>query len=92
MCVAYPGKVIEINGDFAKVDFGFGTIKDNVLISLVNAKIGDYVLVHAGYAIQVVDEEEAKKTIQMWEEMTKGLNEEQRRRDLYEAIGGGVNE
>lgn len=87
MCVAYPGKVIEINGEFAKVDFG-GTIKDNVLISLVNAKVGDYVLVHAGYAIQVVDEEEARKTIELWEEMTKELNEEQKRKELYEAIGG----
>ena len=87
MCVAYPGKVIEINGEFAKVDFG-GTIKDNVLISLVNAKVGDYVLVHAGYAIQVVDEEEAKRTIEMWEEMVKGLDEEQRKKEFYEAIGG----
>ncbi len=92
MCVAYPGKVIEVRGDFAKVDFGFGTVKDNVLISLVNAKVGDYVLVHAGYAIQVVDEDEAKKTIEMWNEMTKDLNEEQRKRDLYEAIGGGSSE
>jgi hydrogenase expression/formation protein HypC len=43
MCVAYPGKVIEINGDFAKVDFGAGTVRDNILISLVDAKVGDYV-------------------------------------------------
>ncbi|MBB5254467.1 HypC/HybG/HupF family hydrogenase formation chaperone [Sulfurisphaera ohwakuensis] len=92
MCVAYPGKIIEINGEFAKVDFGAGTIRDNILISLVNAKVGDYVLVHAGYAIQVVDEEEAKKTIEMWEEMTKELDEEQKKRDLYEAIGSGGNE
>jgi len=92
MCVAYPGKIIEINGEFAKVDFGAGTIRDNVLVSLVNAKLGDYVLVHAGYAIQVVDEEEAKKTIEMWEEMTRELDEEQKRRDLYEAIGSGANE
>jgi len=87
MCVAYPGKVIEIHGDFAKVDFG-GTVKDNVLISLVNAKVGDYVLVHAGYAIQVVDEEEAKKTIMMWEEMTKELSEDQKKKEFYEAVGG----
>lgn len=92
MCVAYPGKVIEIKGEFAKVDFGAGTIRDNILISLVNAKIGDYVLVHAGYAIQVVDEEEAKRTIEMWEEMTKELDEVQKKKDLYEAIGSGTNE
>jgi len=91
MCVAYPGRVIEINGDFAKVDFGAGTIRDNILISLVDAKVGDYVLVHAGYAIQVVDEEEAKKMIIMWEEMLKNLSEDQKRKEILEAIGSGVD-
>ncbi|MEM4086137.1 MAG: HypC/HybG/HupF family hydrogenase formation chaperone [Saccharolobus sp.] len=89
MCVAYPGRVIEIRGDFAKVDFGAGTIRDNIIISVVNAKVGDYVLVHAGYAIQVVDESEARQTIEMWEEMTKDLSEDQKKRDLYEVIGRG---
>ncbi len=89
MCVAYPGRVIEIRGEFAKVDFGAGTIRDNILISLVDAKIGDYVLVHAGYAIQVVDENEARKMIEMWEEMTKELSEEQKKKDFYEVIGRG---
>lgn len=87
MCVAFPGKVVEIIGDLARVDFG-GVVKDNVIISLVNAKVGDYVLVHAGYAIQVVDEEEAKKMIELWEEMTKELPDEKKISDLLEAIGG----
>lgn len=87
MCVAFPGKVVEINGDLAKVDFG-GVVKDNVIISLVNAKVGDYVLVHAGFAIQVVDEEEAKKMIELWNEMTKELPDEKKISDLLEAIGG----
>jgi len=87
MCVAFPGRVIEINGDLAKVDFG-GVVKENVIISLVDAKIGDYVLVHAGFAIQVVDEEEAKKMIELWEEMTKELPDEKKIADLMEAIGG----
>ncbi len=68
MCLGYPGKIIEINGDYAKVDFGGGVIKDNIIISLVDAKVGDYVIVHAGYAIQVLDEEEAIKTIKLWRE------------------------
>jgi hydrogenase expression/formation protein HypC len=59
-----------------------------VIISLVDAKIGDYVLVHAGFAIQVVDEEEAKKMIELWEEMTKELPDEKKIADLMEAIGG----
>lgn len=70
-----------------KLDFG-GVIKENVIISLVDAKIGDYVLVHAGFAIQVVDEEEAKKMIELWEEMTKELPDEKKIADLMEAIGG----
>ena len=86
-CVAFPGRVIEINGDLAKVDFR-GVVKENVIISLVDAKIGDYVLVHAGFAIQVVDEEEAKKMIELWEEMTKELPDEKKIADLMEAIGG----
>ncbi|MEM1619505.1 MAG: HypC/HybG/HupF family hydrogenase formation chaperone [Fervidicoccaceae archaeon] len=69
MCLGYPGKIVEIRGEFAKVDFGGGVVKDNVLISLVDAKVGDYVIVHAGYAIQVLDEEEAERTLELWREL-----------------------
>jgi len=88
MCVAFPGKVIEINDEFGKVDFGNGTIRDNILLSLVNVKVGDYVLVHAGYAIQVVDEEEARKSIELWNEMTNDLPEEKKKQDFNEVVGG----
>ena len=71
MCLGYPGKIIEIKGDFAKVDFGGGVVRDNIIISLVDAKVGDYVIVHAGYAIQVLDEEEARKTIELWRELMR---------------------
>ncbi|MEM2026731.1 MAG: HypC/HybG/HupF family hydrogenase formation chaperone [Candidatus Bathyarchaeia archaeon] len=67
MCLAVPARVIEVKGDLAKVDFG-GVVRE-VNISLVDAKIGDYVLVHAGYAIQVLDEEEAKETLELWREI-----------------------
>ncbi len=67
MCLGIPGKVIEINGNYGKVDFG-GSFR-YVNLSLVEAKVGDYVIVHAGYAIEIVDEEEAKKTIEIWESM-----------------------
>jgi hydrogenase expression/formation protein HypC len=89
VCVAFPGKVVEITGDFGKVDFGNGTVRDNILLSLVNAKVGDYVLVHAGYAIQVVDEEEAVRTVEIWNEMTKDLPQEKKRQDFNEIVGGG---
>ncbi|MEM2668746.1 MAG: HypC/HybG/HupF family hydrogenase formation chaperone [Candidatus Bathyarchaeia archaeon] len=67
MCLAVPARVIEVKGDLAKVDFG-GVVRE-VNISLVDAKIGDYVLVHAGYAIQVIDEEEAEETLELWREI-----------------------
>ncbi len=69
MCLAIPGRVLSIDGDFAKVDFGEGTARDGVNVSLVEVKLGQYVLVHAGYAIQVMDEEEAQKTLSYWKEI-----------------------
>jgi hydrogenase expression/formation protein HypC len=88
MCLAYPGKVVQLNGDFAKVDFGEGTIKEGVNISLVQAEIGDYVLVHAGYAIQIVDEAEARQTLEYWKEILAALPED---RVAYERqLKGGL--
>ncbi|MEM2971210.1 MAG: HypC/HybG/HupF family hydrogenase formation chaperone [Candidatus Bathyarchaeia archaeon] len=68
MCLAIPAKVISVEGEKAKVDFGNGVLRE-VNVTLVNAKVGDYVLVHAGYAIQVLGEEEAKETLQLWNEI-----------------------
>jgi hydrogenase expression/formation protein HypC len=67
MCLAIPGKVIEIRGGAAKVDFG-GIVRE-IDASLVSPKVGDYVIVHAGFAIQILDEEEAKKTLEIWSEI-----------------------
>ena len=62
MCLAIPGKIVEIDKEkqHAIVDYGDGT-KRKANISLVDAQIGDYVLVHAGFAIQILDEKEAKE-------------------------------
>jgi hydrogenase expression/formation protein HypC len=68
MCLAIPAKVIEAKGDVAKVDFGEGVLRD-VNTALVNARVGEYVLVHAGYAIQVIDRKAAEETFQLWEEL-----------------------
>lgn len=68
MCLAVPAKILEINGDLAKVDFGGGVMRE-VNIMLVDARVGDYVLVHAGYAIQVLDEKEAEETLMLWKEI-----------------------
>ncbi|MBS7657745.1 MAG: HypC/HybG/HupF family hydrogenase formation chaperone [Candidatus Bathyarchaeia archaeon] len=68
MCLAIPAKVLSISGVNAKVDFG-GNIIREVDVSLVNVKVGDYVLVHAGYAIQVLSKEEAEETLRLWKEI-----------------------
>jgi len=70
MCLAIPAKVVEVQGDVAKVDFGQGIVRD-VNVILVEAHVGEYVLVHAGYAIQVVDQEAAEETLRLWEEILK---------------------
>ena len=68
MCLAIPAKVLSMKGNSAKVDFGGGTTKE-VDISLVDVKIDEYVIVHAGFAIEVMDENEARETLRLWEEL-----------------------
>ena len=70
MCLAIPAKVLELQGEIAKVDFGEGIVRD-VNVMLVEARVGEYVLVHAGYAIQVIDREAAEETLRLWEEILK---------------------
>jgi hydrogenase expression/formation protein HypC len=67
MCLAVPAKVVEIDGNAAKVDFG-GTSRE-VNISLVDVEVGGYVIVHAGFAIEVMDEGDAKETLELWREV-----------------------
>ncbi len=68
MCLAIPGRITSIDGSMAYVDFGEGT-KREVNISLVDVKVGQYVIVHAGFAIEILDEEAAKETLKLWEEI-----------------------
>jgi hydrogenase expression/formation protein HypC len=75
MCLAIPAKVKSIEEDKAEVDFGEGVLRE-VNITLVNAKVGDYVLVHAGYAIQVLDEEEAQETLRLWNQILEAENQQ----------------
>ena len=62
MCLAVPMKLIAVNGDVGKVETS--EVEMEVSLALVeNAQPGDYVVVHAGFAIQTLDEEEAKETL-----------------------------
>jgi len=68
MCLAVPGRVVEKKGELGKVDFGDGTLRE-VDLSLVEVEVGQYVIVHAGFAIQVLDEEEARESLRLWREI-----------------------
>lgn len=65
MCLAVPARVLSKDGDSATVDFGDGTTRE-VNVALVDVNIGEYVIVHAGFAIEVMDEAEAKETLRLW--------------------------
>lgn len=76
MCLAIPGKVITLDKkkEYASIDYGDGT-KRKANVSLIDVKIGDYVLVHAGFAIQVLDEKEANETLDLFREMLSSEEE-----------------
>jgi len=59
MCLAFPAKIVAIKDTLATVEKS-GVKRDASLMLLPDAKVGDYVLIHAGFAMQVVDEEEVK--------------------------------
>ena len=73
MCLSVPAQVISIEGEIAKVSVG-GTILDANLSLVEDTKIGDYILLHTGFALQIIDEKEAQETLKTFEEFSE-LNE-----------------
>lgn len=74
MCLGLPAKVIKITDKTSIVEV-MGATREISIELLKNVKVGDYVLVHAGCAIQVMDEEEAEKTIEIFKELKEIVNE-----------------
>jgi len=73
MCLAIPGKILEIDGNSALIDFD--GIKQKVIIALIqNPEIGKYVIVHAGYAIEMINEKDALEAIEQWKEIAEDQN------------------
>jgi hydrogenase expression/formation protein HypC len=76
MCIAAPAQIMEINGNVATVDFG--GVRQHAKLDLVaDVEIGRYVLVHSGYAIEVLSDQEAKESLEAWDELLKVLDEEE---------------
>jgi hydrogenase expression/formation protein HypC len=74
MCLAIPSKIIEINNSMATIEV-YGAQRDICLMLLEdNVHIGDYVLVHAGFAIQKIQEKEAVETLKLFDQFF-GLEE-----------------
>jgi hydrogenase expression/formation protein HypC len=73
MCLAIPGKILKINEKVGTVDFG-GVRRDVRLDLLERVQEGDYILVHVGYAIQVLDRSEAEKILKAWGEIAGDKN------------------
>ncbi|MGI9088774.1 MAG: HypC/HybG/HupF family hydrogenase formation chaperone [Chthoniobacterales bacterium] len=95
MCLAIPGKILETHREhemlMAKVQFG-GITKRICLEYVPEAKIGDYVLVHVGFALALIDEEEAKRVFEMLEAIggLDELNDLTEAPPLYRRIEPGV--
>lgn len=78
MCLGIPGKIIEIDQSIgvkmAKVDFG-GVIREACIEAIPEAKIGDYTIIHAGFALNILSEKEALESLSLLQEISD-LNKE----------------
>ena len=83
MCLAVPGKIVECENDRAVVDLNGNRVRISTQL-LEEVKVGDWVLLHAGFAIQKLDEEEAKKT---WEVLKEMESYEQEQVEGVEVVG-----
>ena len=72
MCLAVPARIIERTGATARVDIG-GNIREASLALVEDAQIGDYVMLHAGFAIAKYEPAEALRPLELWKEISGGL-------------------
>jgi len=75
MCLAVPTLIKSIDGQSAQVELG-GVERTISLVMTPEARVGDYVIVHTGFALSVLDEEEAKETLSMFAEIDALANED----------------
>lgn len=79
MCIAAPAQVVEIDEENQIGYVDFGGVRQEIKLNLVDEiEIGKYVLVHAGYAIEVLSNQEAKESLEAWDELLAVYEEEDR--------------
>ena len=77
MCIAAPAQVVEINREENTLFADFGGARQQAKMDLLpDVEVGEYVLIHAGYAIEKLSEEAAKESLEAWEELLDFLEEE----------------
>ncbi len=77
MCLAIPGEVIEVKDDVATVRIGEALRKASLMLLPDGAELGDYVIVHAGFALNKLDPEEARESLRLIRELAACADEEQ---------------
>lgn len=77
MCLAIPAEIITINSDDDSALVAVGEVKKSVSLALLeNVVVGDYVLIHVGYALEKLDPEEAEKTLALFAELTPEMQQQ----------------
>jgi hydrogenase expression/formation protein HypC len=78
MCLGIPGKIIEIHDDnglrMGRIDFG-GVVREACLEAIPEAKLGEYTIIHAGFALSILSEEEATETLDLLREISSLADE-----------------
>lgn len=72
MCLAIPAKVTKIDGDMATIDIG-GVTRSASLMLVTDVAVGDYIIVHAGFAIHRVDPKEAKESLRLLRQLAAAV-------------------
>ena len=87
MCLSIPSKVIEINEEERTAIVGTMGVKRKANIEFVadEVKVGDYVLIHIGYAMNIIDEEYAQESLKLYQEIIESMEEEDRLQMIEES-------
>ena len=85
MCIAAPAQIVEIDEEKSLGFVDFGGVRQQVKLDLVDeAEVGKYILVHAGYAIEVLSDQAAKESLEAWDELLLVLDEEDKANSALE--------